>query len=309
MLKKISFILIIFLITNSKTLIADQILIKVTVNDEIITSYDIQKEANYLKFLNPKLSQVENNRVLKLAKNSLINEIVKRKEIEKNLKVDGKNPLVDQYFQDLIKRLNFENEKDFIESLRLKKSYNSEEVREKLYTEIMWNELIYLRYNRQVKIDKSSLINKIDNLDNKQRKEYLLSEIVFQKKKDEDLNILKKKIKESILEIGFNNTANIFSLSESSKMGGNIGWVSENNLSNIILNKIKNINENEMTDIILIGNNYLIIKVNKIRFKEININKEEELEKMIKFETNNQLNKLSRIFFSKSIMNYSINEN
>jgi len=309
MLKKISFILIIFLITNSKTLIADQILIKVTVNDEIITSYDIQKEANYLKFLNPKLSQVENNRVLKLAKNSLINEIVKRKEIEKNLKVDGKNPLVDQYFQDLIKRLNFENEKDFIESLRLKKSYNPEEVREKLYTEIMWNELIYLRYNRQVKIDKSSLINKIDNLDNKQRKEYLLSEIVFQKKKDEDLNILKKKIKESILEIGFNNTANIFSLSESSKMGGNIGWVSENNLSNIILNKIKNINENEMTDIILIGNNYLIIKVNKIRFKEININKEEELEKMIKFETNNQLNKLSRIFFSKSIMNYSINEN
>ena len=173
----------------------------------------------------------------------------------------------------------------------------------------MWNELIYLRYNRQVKIDKSSLINKINNLNNKQRKEYLLSEIVFQKKKGEDLNILKKKIKESILEIGFNNTANIFSVSESSKMGGNIGWVSENNLSNILLKELKNINENEMTDIILIGNNYLIIKVNKIRFKEININKEEELEKMIKFETNNQLNKLSRIFFSKSIMNYSINEN
>ena len=217
--------------------------------------------------------------------------------------------LVDQYFQDLIKRLNFENEKDFIESLRLKKSYNSEEIREKLYSEIMWNELIYLRYNRQVKIDKSSLINKINNLNNKQRKEYLLSEIVFQKKKGEDLNILKKKIKESILEIGFNNTANIFSVSESSKMGGNIGWVSENNLSNILLKELKNINENEMTDIILIWNNYLIIKVNKIRFKEININKEEELEKMIKFETNNQLNKLSRIFFSKSIMNYSINEN
>ena len=173
----------------------------------------------------------------------------------------------------------------------------------------MWNELIYLRYNRQVKIDKSSLMKKIDNLDNKQRKEYSLSEIVYQKKKGEDLNILKKKIKESILEIGFNNTANIYSISESSKMGGNIGWVSENNLSNIILKEVKNINENEMTDIILIGNNYLIIKVEKIRFKEININKEEELEKMIKFETNNQLNKLSRIFFSKSIMNYSINEN
>ena len=309
MLKKISLNLIIFLFINLKSSIADQIFIKVTVNDEIITSYDIQKEANYLKFLNPKLSQVDQNQILKLAKNSLINEIVKKKEIEKNLKIDGESPLVEQYFQDLINRLNFENEKDFIDSLRLKKSYNFEEIRKKLHTEIMWNELIYLRYNRQVKIDKSSLMKKIDNLDNKQRKEYSLSEIVFQKKKGEDLNILKKKIKESILAIGFNNTANIYSISESSKMGGNIGWVRENNLSNIILKEIKNINENEMTDIILIGNNYLIIKVEKIRFKEININKEEELEKMIKFETNNQLNKLSRIFFSKSIMNYSINEN
>ncbi len=57
----------------------------------------------------------------------------------------------------------------------------------------MWNELIYLRFSPQVKINKQDLLNKINKMSNKQRKEYLLSEIVFQKKKDENLETLKKK--------------------------------------------------------------------------------------------------------------------
>ena len=40
----------------------------------------------------------------------------------------------------------------------------------------------------------------------------------------------------------------------------------------------------------------------------IPINKEDELNKMIKFETNKQLNQFSKIFFDKSKINYSINE-
>ena len=41
----------------------------------------------------------------------------------------------------------------------------------------------------------------------------------------------KSKIKKSIKEIGFENTANIYSLSDSSKFGGKIGWVKENQLT------------------------------------------------------------------------------
>ena len=47
----------------------------------------------------------------------------------------------------------------------------------------MWNELVYLRYGNQVKIDKDSLIKKIQNIKNKEKNEYLLSEIVFEKKR------------------------------------------------------------------------------------------------------------------------------
>ena len=115
-------------------------------------------------------------------------------------------------------------------------------------------------------------------------------------------------IKLSISEIGFNNTANIYSISESSKFGGKIGWVNENNLSQTIFDNLKKIKKGEVSNVIQIGNNYLILKIEEIKKTEIAINKNVELEKMIKFETNNQLNQYARIFFNKVKLNYSIDE-
>ena len=172
----------------------------------------------------------------------------------------------------------------------------------------MWNELIYSRYYNQLRIDKDEFIKKIDNLTDKPVNEYLLSEIVFKKEKDQDLENQINTISQSIKDVGFENAANIYSLSESSKLGGKIGWVSENNLSQKILKKIINLKKDEITEVIQLGNNYLILKINEIRKKNISINKDEELEKMIKFETNKQLNQFSKIYFDKSKINYSINE-
>ena len=145
-------------------------------------------------------------------------------------------------------------------------------------------------------------------MDNTKKKEFLLSEIVFKKKANLSYDKLKKEIYKSILEIGFNNTANIYSTSDTAKMGGKIGWIDQNNLSKPILNSIKNLSENQFTDPIQIGNNYLILKIEKIQSREVKINKEQELEKMITFETNKQLNQFSKIFFDKSKINYKINE-
>ena len=143
---------------------------------------------------------------------------------------------------------------------------------------------------------------------NKKRKEYFLSEILFNKEKDKTLENLIDQINLSISEIGFNNTANIYSISESSKLGGKLGWVKENSLSKLISDKISSLNEGEYSDVIKIGNNYLIIKVDQIRIDQIEIDRDKELEKLIQTETNKQLNQFSRIYFDKSKMNYSINE-
>ena len=155
---------------------------------------------------------------------------------------------------------------------------------------------------------KKKLLEKINNLKDTERKEYLLSEIIFEKKMDQNLDEIITKIKNSINEIGFGNTANIYSISESAKFGGNIGWIPENNLSKTIIEKIKNKNKNEYSDLIQIGNNYMILLVEETKFTKIEIDKKAELKKMIEFERNKILNKFSKIYFNKTKMNYSINE-
>ena len=126
---------------------------------------------------------------------------------------------------------------------------------------------------------------------------------------NQNLDELIKKIKTSINEIGFENTANIYSISDTSKFGGKIGWVDETSLSNMINQNLQNKKINEFTDVIQVGNNYLILMINDIKFTKIKIDKDEEFKKLVKFETNRQLNQFSKIFFNKSKMNYIINEN
>ena len=309
MLKKIKYIFFLLLLMTTVTHSNTNVFIYATINNEIITNQDIEKEIKYLQILNSNLMQLNKKQKIEIAKNSLIKEIVKKKEIIKMFDINKQNLFVNDYLNNLYTKLNVDNEKDFKSILLETKNFTLEEIKKKIKIEILWNELIYNKYKDQVKINKKILLEKVNNLNNKTRKEYFLSEIVFEKKINEDLDLLIKQINSSISEIGFNNTANIYSTAESSNLGGKLGWVDEGNLSELMFDKLKGINENEYTDIIKIGNSFMIIKVEKIRFKELSIDKEVELNKMIKYETNKQLNQFSRIYFDKSRINYSINEN
>ena len=283
--------------------------IKVIVNNQIITNIDIKKEAEYLKILNPNLKQLDKVKILELSKISLINEIVKKKEILKYVDMNVlENKFTDEYLKSLYLRLNYNNEDDFKDDLNLRNTYSIDEIKNKINIELYWNEIIYEKYNKLIKINKKIFINKIDSMKNEEQKEYSLSEIVFVKKKNEKLEDQLNQIKLSINDIGFKNTANIFSISQSSKFGGDLGWVSENSLSKKISEKLSNLNKGEVTDVINLGNNYLILKIDKVKINKIKIDKEKEIEKLVQAETNKQLNKFSRIYFDKSKINYSISE-
>ena len=308
MTKKLILITSLIFLSFGAQLINAGIYIYATVNDEIITNHDVLKESEYLKILNPSLKQLKDDQVLKLAKNSLVNEIVKKKEISKFISIDKDNPFVENYLKNLYSKLNYNNEEEFKKELKKKNNYTLDQIKQKLKIELFWNELIYSKYNNQLKIDKEEMLKKIDTLKDKNQKEYFLSEIVFNKKKGQTLNNLIEKIKLSINEIGFNNTANIFSVADSSKFGGKLGWVNENSLSKQVSNMLRSIDQGKYTDVIKLGNRYLIIKIDEIRINEIKIDKKKELEKLIQTETNKQLNQFSRIYFEKSKMNYSINE-
>ena len=112
MIKKINYFLILFILATSSAYSNNNIFISVTVNDQIITNFDIEKESEYLKILNPKLSNLE-KKVDNIAKDSLINEIVKKSEIQQRLNINKENAFVEEHLKKLYTNLNFKNVKEF----------------------------------------------------------------------------------------------------------------------------------------------------------------------------------------------------
>ena len=307
-LKIILYLIIILFSNNFNAFSNSKIFIAVTVNNEIITNQDITKEKQYLKILNPDLSKLDENKMSNIAKNSLINQIVKKNEVEKFFDLEEKKSLVEEVFKDLLKKLNFDNQVDFEKSLIKENEYTVEEIKKNLKIELYWNELIFFKYKDMIKINKDDLKRKINAKKNNFEIEFLLSEIFFNKKKDKNLNNQIELIKKSINDIGFNNTANIFSISESANFGGKIGWVKENNLSKQISKELSKIKIGQHTEVIQIGNNYLIIKIDDIRTNKILIDKKKQLQEMINYETNRQLTQYSNIYFNKIKIDHIIDE-
>ena len=61
------------------------------INNEIITTYDVEKEKNYLLALNPTLKEIEKNQLIILAKKSLTKEIIRKIEILKYVELNQEN--------------------------------------------------------------------------------------------------------------------------------------------------------------------------------------------------------------------------
>jgi peptidyl-prolyl cis-trans isomerase SurA len=302
--KKYSYILLIIILFNSSFLLAD-ISIVSRIEGDIITNYDIKKESNYLKILNPKLIELDALQFEEISKNTLINEIIKKKEITKFIDINQENKFLDTYIKDLASSLNLNNIEELEKKLISEDAYTIEKLKKKINIELYWNELIYSKYKSQIKINENKINNQLNEFKEKQE-EYLLAEIIFKKDSKDLIEDKIEKIKSSIKEIGFNNTANIFSISDSSKKGGKLGWIKANSLSKEIFEELKKIENGQITEVINIGNNYLILDKEQTRIRNIEINKEEEFKRLVQQETNNQLNQFSRIFFEKSKMNYVI---
>ncbi len=307
MIKKILLLTVLVFFFSHKELFAE-IKIIATVDNEIITNHDLKKESNYLKILNPNFYQLDQNQRIKIAKNYLVDQIIKEKEAKKFINLENNNEIINNYIKNFIQKLGFNNEEEFEKSLNQIENYSLLEIKEKIKMELLWNELIYLKYNDQVKINKQQILNKVNEMQKNKKKEFLLSEIIFAKKKGVTVKKLFEEIILSIQEIGFNNTANIYSNSDSAKLGGKIGWISEISLAKSVKKGLEGKKKGEYTNLIKLGNNFLILKIEDIKIEDSAIDKQKEIEKLVKLERNSQLNKFSKIYFNKVKLNYLIDE-
>ena len=282
----------------------NKILLKV--NNELITTIDVSNEINYLKSVNKSFDNLETQKIIEIARNSLIKDKIKKitllpivKEFEIN-DDDFKRILISNY-----SNIGLTNINEIFEHLK-KYNVNTNLIRDKMTVNAIWSQFIYDKFAKNIRIDRDQL--KQDIQKNENQTEYLLSEIVFELE-DKQTIINKFNIIENGIQInGFENTALIYSISKTSTLGGNIGWVSENTIDRKILNEIKKININEITKPLVIPGGYLVLRLNEKRITKRNVDIEDELKKIIETKTNKQLNQFSNIFLNKIKKDIVINE-
>ncbi|MBC8299914.1 MAG: peptidylprolyl isomerase, partial [Pelagibacterales bacterium] len=270
--------ILIFLSINSASS-ENKIKIELQIGSEILTNIDFLNEKNYLIALNNNLKTLPKNQLKKISKESLIREKIKKIELLKFYDFEKADKYSDQLLSDFYKKLNFENENEF-NSYLINYNLNISDIKEKLKIETLWNEMIFQKYNNQIKIDKEKIKTKIKNQKNI-LKEYNLSEILFQLNPDQKLLDKYNLIIQNIENSGFKNSANIFSISDSSKFGGEIGWINQNQLNDNLLKEIENLNINKLTKPIQTSSGYLIIKLNNTREKEKELDFEKTFKQMI----------------------------
>ena len=296
---------IIFIYSPNSFSIENKILVKV--ENQIITSLDVNNEYKYLIALNPSLKNSKKKDIIKLSKRSIINEKIKKIEIEKNFN----NPeipkkFLDRILQNVYLKIGIENINDFKRYLTLN-DIDFENVKNKLEIEALWNELILIKFSSKVNINEKNLRKKIQE-NNKLLKSYLFSEISFEVSNLNDLDNKYKEISDVIDNKGFDFAALKFSVSETSKFGGKLDWINENSLNEQIKDAIKDLKIDDFTKPINVSGSFLILKINDIKSTRIEVNVEDELIKLINFEKNNQLNQYSKIYFNKVKKNLQIDE-
>jgi len=301
----ISIIILIF----SFNLQAKSIQIIAKVQNDIITNIDIENEIKYLIFLNPKLKELKKINLERIAKNSLITEIIKKKEIDKAYDFEKKDNFFESVEKRFLKSKNINSKSEFIKILNsMNLSYDT--LKKKLQIEALWNQLIYSKYSKNIRINENELRqNILIQFNNETKKyDYNLSEIFFTENISESFNDTLNKLRKSIDEVGFENTANIFSTSSTSKNGGLIGWVNELQISKIIKEEIIDLNKGEISLPIKIGSGYLLIKINNKRESKKMIDVDDQLKELINKETNRQLNSYSLILYKRLKKNIQIDE-
>ncbi len=287
--------------------IYSEVFIIAKIDQEVITNVDLDFEKRYLVSLNPNLKKLDQIRISEYAKDSLINEKIKKIAIEKQFKINPNETLLSKVIGDIYSGIGIASLSEF-EIYLQQNNVNIQRVKEKISIEIAWNDLVVKTFSNEIEINQASLMEELEKFDEKKIDNLLLSEIIFTINDKKELESKYEEIKKSISEIGFEETARIYSLSDSKKSGGNLGWIYENQLSTEIKDRLNEINIGDFTKPIITSGGFLILKLNEVKSENIKIDKESQLKKMIEFERERQFTRFSTLLYKRIYNSTEINE-
>ena len=278
------------------------------IDNEIVTTIDIYNELKFFKMFNQQINDLSKQEQLEISKNSIIKNKIKKVEILKfteEIKIESKFLL--KFVQNKFKNMRISSMDDFEKDLELN-GLDIEVIKEKLTIELIWNDLIFQKFNSKVSIDRNKIKKEVLNNSNKYLRELSISEIIFNISKKKDFEDKYSKILEDINLTGFKNAALIHSISDTASVGGYIGWVKEDNLNPTIKDSILDLKKGQFSKPILTSSGFIILKIEDEKEYKIDTNLNDEIKKLIMYKTNEQLNQFSRLYFNKIKKNIIFNE-
>ena len=300
-MKIFNYILVFFFLLNGSQLyakISNSILI--TVGNLPITYLDLVKEMTFISIISDNKIDEENKEQIKnLAAKALVKRKIKEIEIEKYKINDFNKKDLEMLTANILTRLK--TNKEGMKKILQMNNLTYKDLEKRFEIDLKWNTLIFELYKNRVVLNMSEVEEKIktelEKIDSK--KSILLSEIEVGLPEGNYMD-LSKKILDNIKKEGFEKTAKKFSISTTSEIGGNLGWIDEEKLSKTIYDKIKNLNVNEISEPIVLDNSMLIIKKNGEKVFDKNIEKVKnyiiriEKEKKLKMFSNSHYSNLER---------------
>ena len=287
--------LIIIILQNQAYAQTNKILFKV--DNEIITSFDILNEVKYLIAINEELKKSEEIEIYEIAKRSLIRQKIKAIEINKkyeNFKIE--EDVLKSILLNYFKRINI-NSYNELTSFFKKNNIDEIFVKNRITLDAVWNELILSNFSNKVKINEHDI--KKELLNRTMVNEFLLREILFNVDSNESLDEKIDKIKQSIKNKGFVETALTLSISNSADSGGKLDWVKETSLNKKIRKIINNIEIGDHTSPIIVPGGFLILKLENKKSTKIELDLDKEIKLITQKKTAEQLNQYSTIYFNK----------
>jgi len=190
-------LLSIFLLTSSNAELNNKVII--SVGDEIITNYDLDKEINYLNVITVgQIKKLDDQESKKIAIDSLIKDKIKITALSKHNNIIINDELLNNQIIKSSQNIGFRNIEDFMTFLKFQE-YELDEFKKKILLELKWNQLVYQFYKDQIVINKEKVDKKlkISIAEQKKNMEYLVYEIFIE---DAAIKELNKKSEEILTE-------------------------------------------------------------------------------------------------------------
>ena len=279
------------------------------IDNEIITTLDIYEEIKFLKTFNPEINSLDEKELFEISKNSILKNTIKKIELNnfvEELKVDDK--FLSKLIVSKYSKIGIDSLEKF-EIILKDKNLDVKLIKEKFSIELIWNDYIYKKFYNKVVVDRKKIEKEIlNNPKQENQRELLLSEISFSVTNKIDFKNKYEKILSDLEIIGFQKTAIKYSNSDTASNGGLIGWVKEDNLNLTIKKIISNLKIGQISKPIRTTSGFIILKIEDEKEYSANLNINEKVEEIVKFQTNNQLSQFSNMYFNKIKKDLIIND-